>query len=322
MKILIVTPESAAVPLGNSITANRWAGILRDIDHDVDVRNGWGGEDCDLLIALHALRSAESIMRFRLAHPLRPLIVALTGTDLYRDLSNSSVARQSLGLSTRIVALQECALDELDEALSAKTVIIYQSSVPSTHRHAPSDQFFDVCVLSHLRILKDPLRAAYAARLLAPASRIRILHAGRVLEPEFETLAREEARVNPRYHRLGEQSHDEAMQLLGSSRLAVISSSMEGGANAIAEAIVHGIPVLCSRIPGNVGMLGADYAGYFALQNTSQLTRLLERAEFDAGYLASLQEFVRKMQDRFRPEREIDCWKHLLETVTSSAGNL
>ena len=317
MKILIITPESAAVPLGNSITANRWAGILRNIGHDVDVCNVWGGEDCDLLIALHALRSAESIMRFRQAHPLRPLIVALTGTDLYRELPDSPVARHSLELATRIVALQECALDELDAVLRAKTAIIYQSSVPSTYRRARSDQFFDVCVLSHLRMLKDPLRAAYAARLLPPASRIRIQHAGRALEPELATLAREEERGNPRYHWLGEQSHDEAIQLLGSSRLAVVSSSMEGGANAIAEAIVHGIPVLCSRIPGNVGMLSVDYAGYFAFQNTSQVAQLLERAEFDAGFLASLRESVRKLEERFRPEREIECWQQLLETLTA-----
>jgi hypothetical protein len=35
-----------------------------------------------------------------------------------------------------------------------------------------------------------------------------------------------------------------------------ISSLAEGGANVIGEAAVVGIPVLASRIPGNVGLLG------------------------------------------------------------------
>src|SRR5262249_12895114 len=146
------------------------------------IRTKWSGEECDMLIALHARRSHPSIQLFRRAHPLRPLIVALTGTDLYRDLRSSADARESLIVATRLVVLQAAALDELDNAMRAKASVIYQSAVAPTDRERPSDDFFEVCVLSHLREVKDPLRAALAARRLPEGSRIRILHAGRVLE--------------------------------------------------------------------------------------------------------------------------------------------
>jgi putative glycosyltransferase (TIGR04348 family) len=315
VKILIVTPESTAMPVGNTVTAGRWAAMLRTLGHDVDVRNSWSGEECDLLIALHARRSAESIEEFRHVHTNRPLIVALTGTDLYSDLADSKSAHRSLALATRIVALQEAALRELDGGARTKTSIIYQSAVPPVNREELSGEFFDACVLSHLRTVKDPLRAAYAARLLPPASRLRVRHAGRVLEPELEAEALEEQRANRRYYWLGEQSHDAATKLLASSRLLVVSSTMEGGANAIAEAVVCGVPVLCSDIPGNIGMLGTAYPGYFRLQNTQQLAVLLQRAEFDTRFITTLREYVTELQYRFSPEQEMLSWQQLLGTL-------
>jgi len=315
VKILIVTPESTAVPLGNSVTAARWAGILRTLHHDADIRNSWSGEECDLLIALHAHRSANSIEKFRSVHRNRPLIVALTGTDVYRDLPNSRAAKRSLDLATWIVALQECALQELDESARAKTTIIYQSAVPPEECEPRSGEFFDVCVLSHLRTVKDPLRAAYAARLMPPSSRVRIKHAGRALEPQLEMEAREEERTNSRYQWLGERSHEAAMRLLVSSRLLVVSSTIEGGANVIAEAVVCGIPVLCSNIPGNIGMLGTAYPGYFALRNTQHLAELLQRVECDRSFMTTLQELIASLQYRFSPEHEIACWEQLLGTL-------
>ena len=312
MKVLIVTPESPTLPLGNTITATRWGGILRKLGHQVDLAGTWNGEDCDLLIALHARRSEPSIERFRLAHARRPLIVALTGTDLYHDLRSSQSVRRSLALATRIVGLQEAAPDELDDSARAKTRIIYQSAAPPLRRGQVSSDYFDVCVLSHLRDVKDPLRAAYAARLLPAESRIRVTHAGRVLQPEWEEKARAEERANPRYRWIGAQSHEAAMELLSASRLLVLSSKMEGGANAIGEAVVCGVPVLCSDVPGNVGMLGSDYPGYFPLADTAQLAGLLSRAEIDSGFLTELQTFIHKLQHRFSPEQELASWSRLL----------
>jgi putative glycosyltransferase (TIGR04348 family) len=314
VKVLIVTPESPNLPLGNTITAERWAGMLRTLGHHVDISGRWNGEDCDLLVALHAKRSEASIEAFRRTHPERPAILALTGTDLYRDFRLSGSGHHSLALATRIVGLQEAALDELDDDARAKTTIIYQSATPPAERQCKrqSEDYFDVCVLSHLRAVRDPLRAAYAVRLLPAESRIRVIHAGRVLEPEWEDKVRMEKLDNPRYRWIGEQPHESAMQLLAASRLLVLSSTMEGGSSAIAEAVVCGVPVLCSNIAGNIGMLGADYPGYFRLSDTRDLARLLSRSELDAGFLAGLQAFLGKLQRRFDPEQELASWARLL----------
>jgi putative glycosyltransferase (TIGR04348 family) len=312
VRVLIVTPESPSLTLGNSITANRWAGILRALGHEVDISGTWNGEDCELLIALHARRSEPSIEQYRRAHPARPVILALTGTDLYRDLRLSDAGHRSLALATRIVGLQEAAKDELDAGAGAKLSIIYQSAIPPCVRKPLSGDYFDVCVLSHLRAVKDPLRAAWAARLLRSESRVRVTHAGRVLESEWEAKARAEEIANPRYRWVGELSHPAAMELLAASRLLVLSSMMEGGASAIAEAVVCGVPVLCSDIPGNVGMLGSGYPGYFRLSDTEQLAELLTRCEFDREFLAGLHGFIAQLRHRFAPEHELASWARLL----------
>ena len=148
-----------------------------------------------------------------------------------------------------------------------------------------------------------------------------MIHAGRALESKWEGNARAEEVANPRYRWVGEQNHEAAMQLLARSRLLVLSSAMEGGASAIAEAVVCGVPILCSDIPGNIGMLGADYAGYFRLGDTEQLAHMLERAENDPDFLGGIQEFVRKLQPRFAPEQELASWDRLLREMGSFTAN-
>jgi putative glycosyltransferase (TIGR04348 family) len=319
--IVIVTPSLAHANLGNSITASRWEAILGGLGNEVIVASEWTNESCDLLVALHARHSHSSIERFRKAFPGRagragkPLIVALTGTDLYRDLRDDGTAQKSLAMADRVVALQNVAAEDLDEETRAKLCVIYQSATPPERRPEPLEDCFEVCVLSHLRDVKDPLRAALAARLLPAESRIKVVHAGRALEPVWEQRAREEEQVNPRYQWLGEQNHDRVLELLARSRLLVLSSEMEGGANAIAEAVVCGVPVLCSRIPGNVGMLGLDYPGYFECGDTAKLANLMYRAETDGDFLGELQKAEVRLKDRFSPERERESWRNLLQQL-------
>jgi hypothetical protein len=157
MRIGIVTPALPESRSGNQVTASRWAKILRKIGHCVVISQQYTGEDFDLLVALHARRSFDSIDRFRRAHPDRSLIVALTGTDLYRDLNQSIKAQRSLDFANRIIALQPRALDELRPAWRRKTRIIHQSVSPfGRERPRVSEKHFEVCVVGHLRRVKDP----------------------------------------------------------------------------------------------------------------------------------------------------------------------
>ncbi|MEE4380311.1 MAG: TIGR04348 family glycosyltransferase, partial [Candidatus Competibacteraceae bacterium] len=84
MKISLITPAKKQSRAGNRTTAVRWARILRALGHQVQVAVDYNQESADLMIALHAWRSAESIKAFRKLYPHRPLVVTLTGTDIYR----------------------------------------------------------------------------------------------------------------------------------------------------------------------------------------------------------------------------------------------
>jgi glycosyltransferase involved in cell wall biosynthesis len=221
MKIGIVTPAPPRSRHGNRVTALRWARILRSLGHRVTIAQSYEGESCDFLIALHALRSHGAINRWRREHPDRPLIVALTGTDLYRDLPGSERARRSLELATRLIVLQPKAFEELPEHLHAKTRVIYQSVKPFSEIRNPRAPIrnFTVCVIGRLREVKDPFRAAMAARMLHATSRIRIVHAGGATNEKMAERARREMKINPRYHWIGEQPPWRIRQLLTRSQL-------------------------------------------------------------------------------------------------------
>jgi glycosyltransferase involved in cell wall biosynthesis len=167
------------------------------------------------------------------------------------------------------------------------------------------------CV-GHLRPVKDPFRTAEAVRLLPADSRVRVLHVGAALQPEMERRAREEQSSNPRYRWLGQLPRDEALAVLARSRLLVLSSLMEGGANVIGEAVVHGVPVIASRIAGSVGLLGADYRGYFPGGETAALAALIRRSETDRVFYDELRAHCRSLASDFAPDRECAAWKSLL----------
>ena len=315
VKVCLVTPAPPGSRKGNRITALRWARILRDLGQRVAVAEEYRGQRCDLLLALHALRSAPSVERYRSAHPGAPLIVALTGTDLYGTLHTHPEARRAVDLATRLIVLQPLGVAELPEAARSRARVIYQSAPAPRQGAAPRRDRFEVCVLGHLRPVKDPFRTARAARLLPQASRLRVLHVGAALSPQMAEQARAEAADNPRYRWLGELPRGRALRVLGRSRLLVLTSELEGGANAISEALAASVPVLSSRIAGSVGLLGADYPGYFPVGDTAALARLLERAESDAGFYRALQEWCACLRPLVDPEREQQSWADLLREL-------
>jgi putative glycosyltransferase (TIGR04348 family) len=315
LKVSLITPAPRDSRAGNRTTAVRWARILRSQGHRVAVGQHYRDEAADLMIALHAYRSAASIQRFRELNPGLPLIVALTGTDIYHFIHTEPTTLRSMELADRLVGLHEAVLDAIPERLHAKLRVIFQSARP-LRRSQLSVRHFDACVIGHLREEKDPLRAALAARLLPAKSRVRVTHLGRALDSGWEQAAREEMAANPRYRWLGELPHWRVRQCLGSSRLMVLTSKMEGGANVVSEAVAAGTPVISSLIPGSIGLLGKDYPGYFPAGDAEALARLLFQAEQEPAFYALLQMHCDARRFLFSPEREAASWQDLLRELT------
>ncbi len=314
MIIQLITPAPLSINNGNKITALRWAKLLQELGHNVVVRQSYGGGACDLLIALHARRSYPSIAKFHGMHAQRPLIVALTGTDLYRDLRTHRRAVRSLELASRLVVLQKMALAELPRRFHRKTRVIYQSAEPCkiTAPDWNGGGAFRVCVIGHLRKEKDPLRTAMALRRLPTSSRISVLHIGLALDEALGERVYAEARSNPRYRWVGAWPHWRTRRALASSHLLSLTSRMEGSSNVLSEAIASSVPVVASKIPGLIGTLGENYPGYFTLGNTKALAGLLSRAETDLKFYRELKKHCTSLRPLTEPAREMETWKKLL----------
>jgi putative glycosyltransferase (TIGR04348 family) len=320
MIVGIVTPAPPGSHKGNRVTALRWARLLRQLGHRVRLRDTYGGEEIDILIALHAGRSRPSIERFARTHPDRPIVLAMTGTDLYEAEPRSEDVLCSLALATRIVVLQPLGLDALPADVRARAHAIVQSASAAApppgraDRPEPADAF-EVCVLAHLRDVKDPLLAARAARLLPADSRVRVLHAGAALTADARDAARAEERDNPRYLWLGDLRRQDSLQLLRRCRLLLVTSRLEGGANVVSEALAAAVPVLSTRIPGSIGLLGADYPGYFPVGDAAALAHLLRRCESEPAFSAELFASCVRLAPLVDPARERQAWAQLLNAL-------
>lgn len=315
MKIRIACPRSPTSNTGNRVTATRWRRLLEGLGHQVRVEEQYVSGPCDVLIALHARRSHPSVVRYLERYPEGRVVVALTGTDLYRDIKTDSSAQRSLELASRLVVLQPLGIRELPRPLRAKARVIRQSVEVPRMEVRPDEEGFDVCVLGHLREVKDPFRTAEAARFLPARSRVRVLHVGASLGPGMAARARREERENPRYRWLGRLPRARALRILAQSRLLVMSSKMEGGGNALIEAIALGVPSLCSRISGLAGTLGPGYPGYFPVGNTRMLAALLHRAETKPEFYAALVKASRDLRSLTTPRLEAQAWASLLAEI-------
>ena len=313
MHIGIITPAAAKSLNGNRATALRWAGFLRQLGHRVSISVKWDGAAYDLMVALHAWRSAASIAAFKQHYPELPLVLAMTGTDLYRFiLSHPEPTLASIQSADRLVTLHRLATNVLPKNVFHKVHVIHQSALPLSKSPKRSIRFFDICVAGHLREEKDSMRVAYAVRDLPENSRIRVLHFGKAHNEKWAAYAQDEMKINSRYHWFGEVPHWKVRRAYGSCHLMVLPSVMEGGANVISEATVAGLPVIASDIDGSVGLLGDDYAGYFPVQDTHALAECLLKAENEAGYLKTLEQQCKQRARLFTREAEKQGWADLL----------
>lgn len=335
-----VHPPNYGVTTGNLATALRWQGIVEGLgcasflcaggdgfEACWDLAMGEGrqskGEEV-VMVALNGVKCHREMVNFRRRWPKGKafLILAVTGTDMNGD--ERAVFEQSLDLADRIVVLQDKAFEKLPSRYQAQAVTLFQSVGATTASSAPptgpgrEGQGVQVCVVGHLREVKDPMRCAKAMRLLPPSSSLVLKHAGAILDAEFADAVAREERENPRYQYLGELTANQAQELIGASDLLVVSSLSEGGPLVVAEAVMADTPVLSSRIDGVIGMLGEDYPGYYTTGDEQALGALLRRFEEDGEFRDSLRGALRKRALQFAPERERTQWAELLAAAMAN----
>lgn len=332
MRVAVATPVRPGTTSGNSVTAERWARRLTELGHDVTVVSvdpaalstvtgpsaPDGFRSADLLVALHARRCAGVVAWWHTAYPDRPLVVGLTGTDLYHDLPDDADALASLHAATRLVVLQPRGIDLLrsfDPVFAAKTTVVHQSAEPPLRARAQSAEHLRIVVLAHLREVKDPFLTARAARLLPAGSRVTVDHAGAAHDDSWHEAAAREMAENPRYHWHGELARPDAMTLLARADLLACTSLLEGGANVVTEAISVGVPVVGTYIDGNLGLLGDDYPGLVPVGDAEALAHLLDRIERHPDELADLQSRIDARRHLTEPTNERHAWQEVLAAL-------
>lgn len=297
-----MTPALAAANNGNWQTAQRWARLLRPA-YRVAITDRWQGGDESLLIALHARRSADAVQAWRTAHPKRPLVLVLTGTDLYRDIGVDAQARHSLDLADALVVLNELGARSLPRALQAKARVVLQScSLRQTLTHTP--RHLRALMVGHLRDEKDPRTYWRAAQRLTGRADILLDHIGAALDPALGAEAAALAARQPQFRWWASQPHAETRRRIQAAHVLVHASRMEGGAHVVMEAIRSGTPVLASRIDGNLGLLGRGYEGVFDPGDDAALAALLTRARDDPAMLPRLAAQLAPRAALFDPSAE------------------
>ncbi len=315
MKILIHTPMVSGVRTGNRSSAEQWRSLLLEFGHEVEIGVAYEGQNLDWLVGLHAEKSAGAVAACRQSQPGTKIAVVLTGTDIYPAPSDASL--ETMRRADVLVGLQENAVGQVPEELRAKVKVIVQASemveLPTPKALDP----FDVCVVGHMRAVKDPLLTAAASRLLPDESKIHIQHAGAILDPRYESLVEQEQAENPRYEWLGQLGVREVRGLIASSQLLVLSSHSEGAGRVIGSAIAKRTPVLSTAVDGVIGLVGEDYPGLFPVGDAQALAAHLLRAETDEDFRSQLAAACREREYLFKPELELAGWRDLLEGNTN-----
>ena len=319
-----MTPALAKANNGNWQTARRWVQMLRGHYRGriVEEWTGAAAADCadELMIALHARRSASSLAAWHAQWPgqpsSRPAVLVLTGTDLYRDIAHDAVAQRSLALAQRLVVLNELGLQSLPAEYRSKGLVCLQST-PARRPLAKTGRHLRALMVGHLRDEKSPQTYFAAARLLAGRSDILLDHIGGALDQVLAAEARALMLACPHYRWLGGLPHAATRARIQAAHVLVHASRMEGGAHVVTEAITSGTPVLASRIDGNLGLLGCGYTGVFDWGDSAALAALLQQCRDDAAMLPALQQQCALRAPLFDPAREKQTLLDMLAILTN-----
>ena len=310
MKVCVASPYPLSELKGNSVSADRIVKMLNERGIEARGSYGYDSEPADILISLHAIKGAPAIFEFKKKQPKGKVIILMTGTDIYQGLpEGSQIGEEALEEADRIVVPQEAAILKLPEEVRGKTVVIRSSLDSIAIKASPSRSPFVISVVGHLRPVKRSFLTIETLAKRPEWSDIEVWQIGQALDEEMRKKAEVWANDYQRYRWFGGLPRRESLALCAKSSLTINSSILEGGANAVLEAMTMGVPVLASRIEGNVGLLGDDYPGYFEEGQMDEALQAIINQRVD------LQEWIRLSANRlplFSRERESNLWLELL----------
>lgn len=310
MKVCVASPYPLSELKGNSVTTDRIVAMLNE--GGVEARGSYGndGEPADILITLHAIKGAPAVFDFKKKTPNGRVIILLTGTDIYQGLAEGSqIGGDALQVADRIVVPQEAALRKLPEKVRGKTVVIRPSLDPIAVKATSSQSPFVISVVGHLRPVKRPFLTIETLAQHPEWSDLEVWQIGQALDAEMRKTAEFWMEEDKRYRWCGGLPREESLALCAKSSLTINSSILEGGANAVLEAMTMSVPVLASRIEGNVGLMGDDYPGYFEEGGMAKALEAIMHQRVD------LDEWSLLLADRlplFSRVRESESWLELL----------
>ncbi|NWK55679.1 glycosyltransferase [Verrucomicrobiaceae bacterium N1E253] len=314
--VLIHSPFPRQDSQGNTTSALRLQRMLMESGMEVALEDVWySGVEARWMVALNARRSAGAVAEFMDACPRGRVVVVLTGTDInHPEVQDpESDTCRTMKLADRLVVLHEASLAAVPKDFRDKCVVIHPSvQLPHGLQHKPRrGELFEVLMVGNIRREKNLPLAIEACRLLPQDAGIVV----RVYGDAEGDLANRlmEATAGPLpFQWRGKTDHTSLMELMATSDLLLNTSTQEGGANAICEALGMGLPVLASRISGNVGMLGDDYEGLFPSEDAGDLAEMLSRCAENAVFYQRLKLQVCARSDQFMYQKESELWTQLI----------
>jgi len=305
----VASPYPLTELKGNSVTTDRIVGILRENGIESRGSYGFDGQFADVLISLHAVKGAQAVADYRALYPDGKVIVLTTGTDIYQLLPEGSIeGEQALDAADAVVVVFDRAVQSLDARWREKAFVVPSSLAAVNVVAKPEGPPFAISVVGHLRPVKQSFLTIEAVARHPEWKDVQVWQIGEALDEASAVEAREWERRDARYRWFGGIPREDSLALCARSFLTVNSSLLEGGANAVLEAMTMGVPILASRIEGNLGLLGDDYPGYFEGAMDDALASVI-----DGGMdLAEWSEHLKGRIPLFSREHEAACWLDLL----------